>query len=205
MENWEGEEREAAKGLLNGLWDFLKTLEEMEKKGQTERIESGELAGPFGSRIGYKYRVMIGKGFKPGKQEVKRGPPEPIREVRKVAKEPLVDVFDKGRYVLVTAELPGIRKEDIATEISENRLRVKAITAEGVVERNIEIPEGSEIDKIVQASFRNNILAIKLRKKRKRAEEKTVEVAKKKKIVREKKVKEKEKGGLIRWLFRKGK
>jgi hypothetical protein len=47
-------------GLVNTLLDFLKVLEDMDKKGETTRNVSGEFDGPFGSRVVYNYIVTIG-------------------------------------------------------------------------------------------------------------------------------------------------
>jgi hypothetical protein len=49
-------------GLAGALLDFLKVLEDMDKKGETRRKITGEFDGPFGSRVEYDYVVTIGLG-----------------------------------------------------------------------------------------------------------------------------------------------
>ena len=57
------------KGLMDGLWEFLKVLEEMEKKGLTEHVERGDLEGPFDSKVKYEYRTRVGLGIRPRSRE----------------------------------------------------------------------------------------------------------------------------------------
>lgn len=131
------------KGFLRGLRDFLKMLEEMEKKGEKARTVSGEVEGPGYSKVTYDYSVKLGLG----KEDF------------------LVDVFDKGDHILVVAELPNVKEEDIALEAAGNVLKIAAKTPRGRFERDIEVPEGSKVEKVLMASFKNGVLEIRLSKR----------------------------------------
>ena len=170
-------EEKPARCLLSGLWDFLKLLEDMEKKGETTRAASGEIEGPFYSKVGYDYSIKLGiedrdfpahsrRGFRPRPRP--RGYIQSIKPEDVEPQESLVDVFDKGDYIAVIAELPHVKEEDIKLEIVDNVLKITANTPEGKIEKDISVPEGSEVDKIGEASFKNGILEIKLSKKKRR-------------------------------------
>ncbi len=56
--------------------------------------------------------------------------PEPVydfeRGFRETYREPYVDVFESDKEVVVTAELPGVRKEDIDLTVREDSVEIKA-------------------------------------------------------------------------------
>ncbi|MDO9097673.1 MAG: Hsp20/alpha crystallin family protein [Candidatus Methanoperedens sp.] len=157
------------KGFTRALWDFLKLLEEMEKKGETMRTVSGELEGPFDSKAAYGYTVKLGlegndfpfrRGFHPRPRL-----PTHVRSIRpeNVAAEPVIDVFDEGDCISVVAQMPSVKEEDIDFKIIDNILTITARTPEGNIERDIPVSDGSRIK---TASFKNGILEIKIKKEK---------------------------------------
>ncbi len=156
-------------GFAEGLRDFLKLLEEMENKGETIRTVSGELEGPFDSKAAYGYTVKLGiekndfpfrRGFHPR--------PRPTAHVRlirseNVAADPVIDVFDEGDCISVVAQMPCVKEEDIDLKIIDNILTITARTSEGEIERDISVSDGSDIK---EASFKNGILEIKIKKEK---------------------------------------
>jgi len=70
----EKKEEEAAKGIVGGVWSFLKNLEDMDKKGAKKGKGQGKIDVPFVPKINYSYKVKIGKGFQTGENEVRRNP-----------------------------------------------------------------------------------------------------------------------------------
>ena len=81
-----------------------------------------------------------------------------IDEVR----EPLVDVFDEGGEVVVTAELPGARKDEITVE---QRGHILAIESHGERQYAKEIALPSAIDgDSLQTKYNNGVLEIRARK-----------------------------------------
>lgn len=158
--------REAG-GFAQRLWDFLKLLEEMENKKEKVRTVSGELEGPFNSKAAYGYTVKLGienrdfpfrRGFHPR-------PTAHVRSIKSenVAAEPLIDVFDEGDRISVVAQMPFVKEEDIDLRIIDNILTIAARTPEGEIERDIPVSEGSDIK---EASFKNGILEIKIKKEK---------------------------------------
>ncbi len=157
------------KGFAKALWDFLKLLEDMEKKGETMRTVSGELEAPFNSKAAYGYTVKLGiegndfplrRGFHPRPR-----PSAHVRSIRaeNVAAEPVIDVFDEGDCISVVAQMPSVKEEDIDLKIIDNILTITARTPEGNIERDIPVSDGSRIK---TASFKNGILEIKIKKEK---------------------------------------
>ena len=166
-------------GLLSGLGDFLGHLDEIAKEAEEGTTRFGEIEGR-GYKGEYRYSIStirkgapphIGVGVRPHRYERRGYRPSRIEKTKVIkadlskARESLIDVFDKGDHVLVVAELPLVKEEDIETEIVDNVLKITANTPEGKVERDVSVPEGSEIDRIEEASFKNGILKIKLSKR----------------------------------------
>ncbi len=56
--------------------------------------------------------------------------PEPVYDFekgfREIYREPYVDVFEADKEVVVTVELPGVRKEDIDLTVREDSVEIKA-------------------------------------------------------------------------------
>ena len=124
----------SSQGFVESLRDFLKLLEDMERKNEKMRNVSGETKGPFDSKAAYGYTVKIGieKNDFPFRR-VFHPRPRPLTHVRSirsknVAAEPVIDVFD-----------------------------------EGDIERDISVSNGSDIK---EASFKNSILEIKIKKEK---------------------------------------
>ena len=92
---------------------------------------------------------------------------------------PAIDVFEEGDTVVVTAELPGMKKEDISVELSDGILKItgekkheekvekknyyRSERSSGYFERRISLPVEAQVDK-VKASFKDGLLEIKVPK-----------------------------------------
>lgn len=80
-------------------------------------------------------------------------------------RKPLIDLFDMEDEIKVVAEMPGVEKEDIRAEISDNDLLdIRAYSggrrySEHVVLPGVVQPEISEIN------YKNGVLEIKIQKK----------------------------------------
>jgi len=90
-----------------------------------------------------------------------------------------IDLYQEKDAVVVRAELPGFRKEDLAVEVADGVLTItghqkaetkaddakktSATTQERRVSRAISLPEHLSLDKI-QATYENGVLTVKLPK-----------------------------------------
>ena len=77
-------------------------------------------------------------------------------------REPLVDVFDEGTEIVVTAELPGAREDEITIE---QRDAVLAISSQGERRYAKEVLLPGAIDgNSVKKKYNNGVLQIRARK-----------------------------------------
>lgn len=163
-------------GWFSGLLDFAKILEELDKKAGKEEIHRGK----FGSKGRYEYRLKVGRlkqdkglSIRPAavKQtqsihpRKKRGTEVKELNPEETEKQSLVDIFDEDDHVLVVVELPNVEEKDIDFKIIGNSLKIK-INKPEKIEKDISLPK-DQFDKIEKVSFKNNILEIKLHKKKK--------------------------------------
>lgn len=81
-----------------------------------------------------------------------------VDEVR----EPLVDVFDEGGEVVVTAELPGAREDDITIEQRDGILAI-ASRGERPYAKEVLLPSAVDGDSL-QKKYNNGVLEIRARK-----------------------------------------
>ena len=151
-------------GFVESLRDFLKLLEEMERKNEKVRNVSGETKGPFDSKAAYGYIVKFGIE----KNDLQGSRSRPKARLRSTdlceeGQKPAIRILANGDTISVVAYLPHIREDDIELDIADNRLlRITAITPDGNLVRNIRISDEENIKGIKKASFKKGILTIKL-------------------------------------------
>ena len=111
-----------------------------------------------------------------GKDLTKReqGAVESTRNLRQVT--PLVDIYENDDEILLHAEMPGVKKDDIMVNIDNGNLTlsgVRTLTMEGAAEweefdnveyqRAFSVPQTIEVSK-VKAELKDGILALHLPK-----------------------------------------
>jgi len=153
-------------GLLGGLGDLVDRLSELaetgeqiiEKRGEA-RIRGLEEEG----RAVYGFSVRMGLG---GKPEVERfGNVRSTNQGPEVAnvREPLLDLFDEKRDLLIVVELPGVAAEEIEITVEEDILTLET-TGERKYAKEVLLPALVDENSLEQ-TYRNGILEIRLRKR----------------------------------------
>lgn len=84
----------------------------------------------------------------------------------KDAREPLVDVMERDKDILVIAELPGVSKSDIDLEFEGDSLII-SVEHPKKYYKVVQLPDKVIEDKI-DASYNNGVLEIKLKRKTER-------------------------------------
>ncbi len=157
-------------GLFKGLGNLIDTATSLAEKGE-EISRTGEIRFSGLEKIkgikdlkgvyGVSVRTMADGS--PSVQpfgNIKKTPKGPVvEEVR----EPLIDVFDEEDYVLVVAELPGVEKNEIHTEVKGDILILKAEKDERKYSKEVLLPSAVDVN-TKESSFKNGILEIKLMK-----------------------------------------
>lgn len=78
-------------------------------------------------------------------------------------REPIVDIFDEKDEVVIVAEMPGIKKEDIKLELKENILSILAKGPDRKYKKDVAIPKGTK-GKISKHSYQSGILKVIIKK-----------------------------------------
>ncbi len=60
-----------------------------------------------------------------------------LEQVRSCTWQPLVDIFERPDCIVITVELPGVRKDDIKVTVSEGVLHITGVRAKQIPE-NVE-------------------------------------------------------------------
>jgi len=79
--------------------------------------------------------------------------------------EPFVDVIDSKKEVYITAEIPGVNKDNIDVELSKDTLLIRVNHPERGFTKEVDLP--AEVGKKpVEAKYNNGILSITLKKRK---------------------------------------
>ncbi|RLG23053.1 Hsp20/alpha crystallin family protein [Methanosarcinales archaeon] len=75
--------------------------------------------------------------------------------------KPLLEVFETDDSVYMVAELPGIDKEDISLDATENTLTMRVRVDDQIFSENVELPARVDPSSAV-AGYRNGVLEVTL-------------------------------------------
>ena len=155
------------------------------KRGQLEKAEPGRALSPFEEMDRFAAQMFPRRWLRSFPREWPSWP-----ELGGVfeGKIPKVDVIDRDSEVVVRAELPGVKKEDLDVSVTDNSVSISGSTSHeekeekgdyyrseisrGSFSRVLSLPNDVDSDKC-EATFKDGILELKLPK---------VEKAKRKKI-----------------------
>ena len=116
----------------------------------------------------YGYQITVGPDGRPRIREFGNAKPASRGLMQQSSvREPLVDTaFDeKDNTLTITAELPGITKQDIKLQIAEGLITIHA--EKGDKKYHTEVPVSDKIDlDSAKATYTNGILELKLNSKR---------------------------------------
>jgi len=144
-------------GLEDDLIRIVKELKERSKEpGDLKPIIYG-----FSMRIGPEGEPRIERF---GNTPTKYNEPKVTDE-----REPLIDVIERDKEITVVAELPGIEKEDISLNVSEDTLGVDVDTVARKYHKELELPCKVKSD-ITRATYKNGVLEVKLERAEKKKE-----------------------------------
>lgn len=141
--------------------DFDEEFEEMRRRIERimERLMSGEVPLEREPMI-YGFSMRIGPDGKPRIQEFGNT----IRRKEEVAKrEPLTDIIEEADKVRIIVELPGVEKEDIKLNATEDSLDIEVDNPDRRFEKRIELPCEVDPDS-AKATYKNGVLEILLKR-----------------------------------------
>lgn len=123
----------------------------------------------------YGFSIKTGPDGKPIIEEF-GNVPRKGREIDLDEVEPLVDVIEEEDVIKVIAEVPGVEKDDINIEASPLEVTIKVDTPKRKYFKEVSLPAEVKTDD-TQASYKNGILEITLKKvEKKKHNKKKIEV-----------------------------
>ena len=151
---------------LGTLIDQLGKLAEQAEQAGGEMTKTGEFSLDPEKRLRGVYGFSIKSGI--GEKAIKVEPFGNIRrdaeggrvEVHEI-REPMVDVFDEPDHLLIVAEVPGIRQEDVQLELHEDILILAVEKGDKKYRKEVLLPASFSSDKM-SFSCRNGILEVRL-------------------------------------------
>lgn len=153
-------------GLFKGLSGFMDVLSDMletAESAQVNRTGEFKVKGMGDKAKGvYGFSVRTGVGGNPRVESfgniraTKEGPV--VSETR----EPLVDVFDEEKEVLILAELPGVSESEVQVDIQEDILTLTT-TGERKFAKEVLLPREAQASSL-QKTYKNGILELRLKK-----------------------------------------
>ncbi len=140
--------------------EYYRIMEEIEEAMRRGEVET-KVYGPYI----YGFEVRIGPDGKPIIREfgnVRRAGRKPVITEER---EPLIDVFEEGDEITVIAEIPGVDKDKIKVEVSDDRRRliIRASNANRKYYKEVELPAPVDPSS-AKANYKNGVLEVKLKK-----------------------------------------
>ncbi|MDQ3872132.1 MAG: Hsp20/alpha crystallin family protein [Thermoproteota archaeon] len=146
--------------------EFSEAEEMLGRMFRTVReMNPSEIAGTF--PYYYGYQITVGPDGKPHVKEFGNVRPSARGLVEQTGvREPLVDtaVDEKDNTLTITAEMPGVTKQDIKVNISQDYVSIHA--EKGQKKYRTDIPVNVALDEAsAKATYANGILELKLKLK----------------------------------------
>jgi len=145
------------------VFDEFDRLEEMMDEMMRRAFKTPSRGAKFHQPYVYGFSMSVGPDGKPvirefgNVQPSHRGPK--IREER----EPLVDIIEEDKDVVVVAELPGVERDDINIHATKDHLTISVDTPERKYHKELILP--ATVDpKSARASYKNGVLEVRLKK-----------------------------------------
>lgn len=149
--------------IFRGLGDFIELLGDLAEKGEELRRE-GEIKIGKETKGVYGFTIKTGIAGEPTLSSfgnIKRTPKGPVVEEER---EPIVDVFDEEKEILVLAEVPGVSEEKIKTQIKGDILTIEAEDSDRKYYKEVVLPKNID-PSTLKSKYKNGVLEIKIEKK----------------------------------------
>ena len=163
-------------------WEIDDIFEEFDErfKKMHQRINKilkdameGNIPAKEGGPFIYGWSFRVGPDGKPHFEEF--GNIKPRAGIEEMAREPLVDVIEEEDKVYVTAEVPGVTKEDIQLEITDDTLVIKVDREDRKYYKEVKLPAKVDEDS-AKATYQNGVLDIEFKKTKPSKKGKKIEI-----------------------------
>ena len=133
-------------------------MDDMMRKA-VEMPKSQEGLSPFV----YGFSMSVGPDGTPVIREFGNVEPSARGPLLKEEREPLVDVMDESKEIVVVTELPGVEKDDIRLEATDRTLKISVDSAKRRYFKELDL--GHLVDtRTVKATYKNGVLEVRFAK-----------------------------------------
>jgi len=146
--------------------EFRRLVEEMQRNLQEAMRNMGQ--DPSKSFVS-GFSVRVGPDGKPtfqsfgNKPQVKPNPGKGLPNVVSDEREPITDVIEERERIAITMELPGVEKEDIQLNMTEQELEISVDNERRKYHKRVHLP--TKVDpKTTKATYKNGILDVTVQK-----------------------------------------
>ena len=153
-------------GIFKGIGSLIDLAANLAEKAPDGLIKEGQIGDDKGVKAVYGFSVKMGSGGRPTVQQFGNVKEEPQGPVVDEVREPMVDTFDEGDFILVVAEMPGVNESDVKYEVKGDILILSGETGDRKYYKEILLPAAIDEEK-TSLSSNNGILEIKLWKAQK--------------------------------------
>ena len=154
--------------------DFIRDIFDDDRIREDIRRMTEEMMKMFsnaqpGKSVVHGFKIRFGPDGKPiiedfGNKPTKSPEGEPLISEER---EPLTDIIEGDEDVAVTVEIPGVEKEDIDLNISEDTIEIKVDTPQRKYHKSLEMPCDVK-PKTTKATYKNGILDVVIKRKEKK-------------------------------------
>ncbi|PIO06175.1 heat-shock protein Hsp20 [Candidatus Micrarchaeota archaeon CG08_land_8_20_14_0_20_59_11] len=144
---------------------MMEDMKHLRGSGFGEGMKPGK--GPFV----YGVSMRVGQDGKPQISEFGNVEHGRVKEER----EPLVDVLNGERELTVIVELPGVAKEHLKLNTTENALKIEVTDPQRRFAKRVALP-AKVVEESAKAKLKNGILEVVLKKKSPERNAKTISV-----------------------------
>ena len=151
-------------GIFGGIGKLIDSVTKMAEEGKSAISEKGEIKG-LGDKArgvyGFTVRTLAG-----GESKV-----EPFGNIKKTPKgpkveeerEPITDVFDEKKEIIVIAEMPGVNEKDIKVDLRGDILDILAQNKDRKYHKEVLLPAKVKSE-TPSSSYQNGILRVRMKK-----------------------------------------
>lgn len=148
-------------GIFKGIGSLIDLASELAEKAPDGIVKEGQIGDDKGLKAVYGFSVKVGSGGRPTIQQFGNVREEAQGPVVDEMREPMVDTFDEGDFILVVVEMPGVSESDVKYEIKGDILILSGETEDRKYYKELLLPASVDEEKVSYTN-RNGVVEIKL-------------------------------------------
>jgi len=163
LSEWWRKRRKKRSYPWSDIFEDFDEIEEMMDEMMRRAFEAPSRGAKAYGPYVYGFSMSVGPDGKPVVREFGNVQPSRYGPQLREEREPLVDIMEGEKEVVIVAELPGVDKNDINLETDEDHLIISVDAPERKYHKELTLP--TMVDpKSAQASYKNGVLEVRLKK-----------------------------------------